>query len=316
MKKYRVLLLGLGSIGKRHARLIMQNFQHEVVALRSFLGQEKNDLAIPELFSWDEVDAKEFDAAIIANPTHLHIETAIRCAERGLHLFIEKPVDCRLAGLEALLRLVRERQLSSYVAYPLRFHPVVHALKERLNGKRVLHSSMVCASFMPKWRVKQDYRKSYTCFKEKGGGVFFDMSHEIDMAEYLFGPVLEILGRLERKSDVTVDSDDCADLILIHDNGTTNVHLNMFSRQARRFVEVDTLEGYLCADLSHARMTMVTGEKIENEDFQYAPDSMYVSQLKYFFDNMGRTEMENDLLLASRLFTNMVKFYEAQQWKV
>ena len=95
----RVLIVGLGSIGKRHARLIRQHFPHEVVALRSFLGQEPNDLGIPEISSWEEAGRQRFDAAVIANPTNMHIDTALRCAEHGLHLFIEKPIDCRLAGL-------------------------------------------------------------------------------------------------------------------------------------------------------------------------------------------------------------------------
>ena len=98
----RVLLIGLGSIGTRHARLIRRHFPHEVFALRSFLGQERNDLGIPELASWKEVDEQGFDVAIIANPTFLHIDTATLCAERGLHLFLEKPVDCRLDGLGLL----------------------------------------------------------------------------------------------------------------------------------------------------------------------------------------------------------------------
>ena len=55
------------------------------------------------------------------------------------------------------------------------------------------------------------------------------MSHELDMAEYLFGPVTGIQGTLSRVSGLTVDSDDCADLLVSHEWGTTNIHLNSFS---------------------------------------------------------------------------------------
>ena len=72
--------------------------------MRTHIGPDSNDLGIPEISGWDEISAQRFDVALIANPTNMHIDTAIRCAERGLHLFIEKPIDCRLDGLDHLLR--------------------------------------------------------------------------------------------------------------------------------------------------------------------------------------------------------------------
>jgi predicted dehydrogenase len=308
----RILIVGLGSIGKRHARLLRQHFPHEVVALRSFLGQETNDLGIPEVSSWEEVDSQTFDVAVIANPTNMHIETALRCAERGLHLFIEKPIDCRLAGLEDLIRIVGERQLTAYVAYPLRFHPVVRGLKERLRERNVLHAGMVCASFLPDWRPSQDHRKVYSSSTEQGGGIFLDMSHELDLAEYLFGPVLEIQGKLSRMSELTVDSDDCADLLVTHESVMTNIHLNMFSREPRRFVEIDTSDGYMCADVRGQIISDFTRGAKEEERFSIDGDHIYLEQLRYFFDNIGRQDMDNTLLLASGLYKKMIEFREEQ----
>jgi predicted dehydrogenase len=314
VKKLRVLFLGLGSIGRRHARLIQSNFPHELVALRSHHGQEPNDLGVAEISSWDEVDARAFDVAFITNPTFLHVENAQRCAERGLHLFMEKPVDCALSGLEKLLETIRLQRLTTYVAYPLRFHPVVRALKKKLEGKTCLHANMVCASYLPHWRPKQDHRKSYASMRDKGGGVFLEMSHELDLAQYLFGPVLEITGKLNRSSDLTVDSDDCADLILRHHHTSTNVHLNLFSRQRRRFIEVDLPDGYLRADLCQPKVTGLSGDEAIHEDFTIESDSMYVSQLKYFFANIGLGEMENSLPEASPLFRTMIEFRESQNY--
>ena len=60
------------------------------------------------------------------------------------------------------------------------------------------------------------------------------MSHEIDMAQYLFGPVTEIEGTLGRVGGVTVDSDNSADILVSHEWGTTNIHLNSVSEVPRR----------------------------------------------------------------------------------
>jgi predicted dehydrogenase len=308
----RVLVVGLGSIGKRHARLIQQHLPYDLVALRSLRGQERNDLGIPEVYSWEEVDERSFDVALIANPTYLHIDTATRCAERGFHLFLEKPIDCRLAGLDHLLGMVRERELSAYVGYPLRFHPVVRGLKEQLAECKVLHATMISASFLPDWRPNQDYLRVHSRFRDQGGGVFLEMSHALDMAEYLVGPSVQISGTLRRVSDLTADADDCADLVVSHGSATANIHLNLFSRHARRFVEVDTSEGYLRGDLRNASIVGVAGGQTISERFQIEADSMYLSQLRYFFDNLGRSDMMNNLAQASSLFRTMIGFREGQ----
>ena len=58
-----------------------------------------------------------------------------------------------------------------------------------------------------------------------------------------------------------MDSDDCADLLVSHAWGTTNIHLNSFSREPRRFVEVDTSDGYLRGDVRRQTITDISGRQ-------------------------------------------------------
>ena len=103
----KVLFLGLGSIGKRHVRLLLKNFDHEVSALRSRKGQGTDiQIGVKELVSWNEVDSTKYDVAFVTNPTSLHLRSALECAQRGMHLFIEKPIDCPVGGLETFLFFV------------------------------------------------------------------------------------------------------------------------------------------------------------------------------------------------------------------
>lgn len=308
----RVLLVGLGSIGSRHLRLIRQHFSFEVTALRSHRGKDSGASGIPELTSWEEIDKQSFDVALITNPTNLHINSAIRCAERGMHLFIEKPIDCQLAGLDVLESLVRQHALTAYVAYPLRFHPVVRALKKRLSAGTPLHASMVCSSFLPHWRPNQDYRQSYSCFRHRGGGVLLDMSHELDMAEYLFGPVKELRGTLGRQSGLTTDSEDCADMVAVHEHNVTNIYLSYFGVSARRYIEVETSTGLVRADLRTPSILSASSRELDTESFSVDADSMYLDQLRYFFANLGRADIDNCLAQARALFETIIAFREDQ----
>lgn len=310
----RIVILGLGSIGRRHARLLRQHFPHEVevVSMRTHMGQQSNDLGIPEISGWDEISAQRLDVALIANPTDMHIDTAARCAERGLHLFIEKPIGCTLDGLDRLLGVVAERRLTAYVAYPMRFHPVVRELKSRLAGRTVLHANMVCASFLPDWRPDQDHLTGYSASWARGGGVFLDMSHELDMAQYLFGPVTAIQGTLGRVGGVTVDSDDWADVLVSHESGTTNIHLNSVSEVPRRYVEIDLAHGHLHGDVRGQTVTDWQDGTKSEAAFSTDGDWMYVEQLRYFLANLGHEDFDNSLQRASGLYRKMIDFREAR----
>lgn len=309
----RVLVIGLGSIGTRHARLLTSHFPDvSVVALRSGQSSEANPLGIPEIHSWEEVDADAFEAAVIANPTSRHLETAMQCAQRGLHLFVEKPIDCRLAGLDDLLTVVQKRGLTTYVAYPLRHHAVVRTLRSRLGDRSVLSACLVSASYLPDWRPGRNHLEVYSARSEMGGGVLLEMSHELDLAQHLFGTVHEVRGALRRVDGVTVDAEDCADVLLTHDWGITNIHLDMISRRARRTIEVETADGYVIADIR--RQTVTDNRDGITEEFSVAadPDDMYVAQLRYFLSGLGETGLDNNLHQASSLFKKIIELREEE----
>ena len=314
-RSMKILICGLGSIGKRQARLLKNHFSHELFALRTGIGQEKNELLIPELDSWKEVGS--FDAAFITNPTHRHLETAIECAGRGMHLFIEKPLDCKTKGLAELVKLVEERQKVAYVAYPLRFHPLIRKLKSELQDKKILHARMVCSSYLPDWRPSQDHKNSYSSYRSKGGGVILDLSHELDNAVFLFGDLEKIEGHSGRRSDLTVDAEDFADLILLHSGENsgmvTSVHLDYFGRPSQRIVEVQTADGFFKVDLisnTYASFQHVSGHLEETQDsIMLDRDELYLTQLRYFFENLQNSKrMENNLSEASRLFYKLIEF--------
>ena len=84
----KIILFGLGSIGSRYARLLKENFNHELYAYRHKRNSKKNNLGIKEIFDLKEIDKIKPDAAFITNPTYKHIEFATLCAKNGIDIFI------------------------------------------------------------------------------------------------------------------------------------------------------------------------------------------------------------------------------------
>ena len=305
----KIIFFGLGSIGQRHAKILLDNYDHELFAFRTKKGRYKQELPIKEIYSWDDVEKLKPDIAFITNPTSSHIETALNCAKNGYRLFIEKPIDSKKEGLDELLKIVRDKQLPSYVAYNLRFHPVINKLKGYINQYYFLHMRVLCTSFLPDWRPEQDHKKSYSSNLKLGGGVLLDLSHEIDYVDYLLDGINKIEGNYGRKSDITIDSDDYADILAESPKGMSNIHINFLSHVTMRKIYVDFKGLSIVCDVNKGIVQEYKHNKIINM-FEYETDTntTYINQLKYFFDHIDDCNMMNNLNDAANLFNKVIDF--------
>ena len=287
-----LLFVGLGSIGRRHATLIFKHFpQYEIYALRS--GYSENNLPfVCNLYNWYEVDLINFDAAFICNPTDKHIDSAIQYAARGMHLFVEKPLSVNLDNLQILKNIVSLKNLTCYVAYPFRHHPDLKAIKKIIGNNHVKLSQFECLTWLPAWN------KPYSMKKETGGGALLELSHEIDMAQYLCGRIKQITGVGNKVSEVTEDCEDQVRLTLLHETGAESyLRLDLSSRRfEKRTIEIMTENYHGIYDLNATKQMF------------YA--RMYLNQLQYFFDNLGNVEIENNLFEAADLFEKIIEFRE------
>ena len=305
----RIIFFGLGSIGARHARILKEHFSHEMYAFRSAKDALPNDLGIAEVSNWEEVEKIKPEIALIANPTSMHIETALKCARLGMHLFIEKPLSNSVDGVAELVQLCREKNLTCYTAYCLRFHPVINELKEYLRDKKILHVRAIVSSYLPNWRPGTDYKKSYSANAAQGGGVLLDLSHEFDYLEYLFGVLQDMKGWYGRVSNMTVDVEDAADVLMKTASGVPiNLHMNFMSRLEERKVIIDFEGGYVIGDIRNNRVEWMDGDKKEEKTFTTTRDEYFKEQLEYFFANIGNAKIMNNLAESSALLNKILDF--------
>ena len=305
----KIIFFGLGSIGKKHALLLKKNYpQHQLWAFRSGSSTSPNstssnltspnELGLPEIKDLAELEKIQPDAAFITNPTSEHLKYAIYCAKKKINLFIEKPLDKSNKNLSAFIKEVKKSKVKVYVAYCLRFHPVIQWLKEYLREHHPIHATINCSSYLPNWRKNGPHLQSYSAQKELGGGVILDLSHEIDYLYYLFGKVKKIKANAAKISDVTVDAEDFADVLLQFDKVYANLHLNFLSRLKRREIIIDFKDQTIIADLINSKVVILKENKNLVRKFAGEPDQMYLSQLHYFFnllkeDNLSPNKSED-----------------------
>jgi len=231
----KVLIIGYGSIGKRH---------YEV--LSNFSGIESIDIVTKQNIddkttykSIQEIkNISQYSYFVIASQTNKHYEQLkyLDMHVKAKTIFCEKPLFEKKQELKILNNEV-------YIGYVLRFHPLLQKLKSFLQDERVINVNIKCGQYLPTWRPNTDYRDSYSAKRSEGGGVLLDLSHEIDYVQWLFGKIENIKSYQLKVSDLEIDSDDLTMFIgKTEKNSIVNLSIDYISKITHRKVMVDSRE--------------------------------------------------------------------------
>jgi predicted dehydrogenase len=201
----KVLIIGYGSIGRRHEEILSKFSGITFVDLvtKQNIENKKTFDAINNVS-----DIQSYDYFVIASETHKH-NKQLKYLEENVTdkiIFCEKP----LFEINKDLKIEKNQV---FVGYVLRFHPMLQKLKSFLHNEKVLSVNVNCGQYLPTWRPNTDYRNSYSAKKDEGGGVLLDLSHEIDYIQWLFGTMKEIKSYQLKISDLEIDTDDLTTLI-------------------------------------------------------------------------------------------------------
>ena len=138
----KILVVGYGSVGRRHTKNLQLLGCDDLIFLRSGRPNTIDQVPPPGEQVSDLSDALAHDvvAAIIATPSAAHLDTALPLAKHGCHLFIEKPVttDGDIDRCEQLIKIAREKNLVTMVGCQFRFHPLLKELREGLRSGRTV----------------------------------------------------------------------------------------------------------------------------------------------------------------------------------
>lgn len=281
-----VLIIGFGSIARKHLAALREiDPEVKVSALRSSSAHEVID-GVTSIVSLDQLRETP-DFTIIANPTFLHGEAIKQASKLGCPLFVEKPVFSNLSQASEGRQLVRDKNLPTYIACNLRFHPAIRFLKQHLEGNayRVNEVNLYCGSYLPDWRPGKDYRAIYSANEAMGGGVHLDLIHEIDYCTWLFGMPSSSECLRTRHSSLEIPASDFASYRLLYPGFTASITLNYYRRDPKREIEIVTDSGTIRADLL-ACLVRSSGDG--GILFQAEPDMSrtYVAQMRYFLDQI------------------------------
>jgi predicted dehydrogenase len=299
----RGLVIGYGSIGERHARVL------ERLGITVSIASRRNECGGRPVFSSFDAaqDSGPFDYIMVANETARHAETLARIAVAGHDglVLVEKPLFSEKAHLPA------HRFRRAAVGYNLRFHPVVQALRTALAGRRVQIANIYVGQHLDLWRPGRDVASSYSASRTAGGGALRDLSHELDLAAWLFGPWRRVAAMGGRLGAVTVDSDDGWGILLCCEVcPVVTMEMNYLDRPGRRTITVQTDGETLHADLMACALETAEGR----QEFAVERDQTYATMHQAMFDGSSDLCTLEEGARAVELIEAIERSAHEQRW--
>ena len=305
----KILMMGLGSIGQRHVRNIRRLLgdSAELIAYRSRgskttfndkleirqgvdLEKEYNIKAFGDI---DEALAQKPDIAFITNITAKHIECALKAAEAGCHIFMEKPLGDDLGKTEELAGLISKKDLVFFMGFQNRYHPCIRKVKETLDGGsfgRIVYGECEFSERLTTMHRYEDYRGTYMARKDMGGGPVLNLlMHDLDVIRYLFGKPDSVSGVVRNNSTLEIDVEESANAVFSWDNENCfqfALHTDFLQYPPVHRFKIVGEYGRIEADLNAAVVRIYTGDEPVREeswpDFQR--NDMFIEELKDFLE--------------------------------
>lgn len=262
----RVLICGMGSIGRRYCREINESWPSiKIAALRSGSSDycaEENKLNAS--FNSIELALKwEPEAAIIASPASCHVEQALRLSEQQIPLLIEKPVGTGLENSTLLKRLLENADsVPMYLGYVLRHDQCISNIRNLITSDGLgefISADFYCGSWLPSWRPNQNYKDSVSAQQNLGGGALLELSHEIDLAEWLIGPITINRALLRNSDTFDIDVEDQAYLLGQNKKGCPiSIRLEFCTSPAKRTISLHFTNSQITCDLLKGEVKKLT----------------------------------------------------------
>lgn len=274
----RVGVIGVGALGRHHARLYRQCAQAELVGVYDLQAdareQVASDLGVRAFSDMKEL-LREVDAVSLATPTDLHHAMGMEILACGRHLLIEKPITVLPGEAEQLISLAKGAGLILQVGHVERFNPVICAFEKRLNNPRFIEAHRMAAYPPPRPGARP---------RGTEVGVVLDlMIHDIDIVLHLVSSEVSSVDAIG--IPVLSAHEDIANARIRFENGcVANLTASRVSPDPMRKIRIFEPNCYVSLDYAQkgAEIFRKTDDGIQRETLAIEDHNALQVQLEHF----------------------------------
>lgn len=256
MSELRFGVVGLGSMGRHHARVLQDLEGVSLVGVCDPAGDVHGVArhircagSVAEMVSWG------IDAAAVAVPTEDHLSVGLELAAAGVHMLVEKPLAHSVEAGEELAQAFDDAHLIAAVGHVERFNPAVRSLKVRLEQGDLGEIYQIATS-----------RQGPFPDRVRDVGVVKDLAtHDIDIAAWVANSGFESVSARVTHRAGRPHEDLVAVVGRLHDETVVNHLVNWLTPMKQRQVTVTGERGCFVADTLTADLTFFANGKIASE---------------------------------------------------
>jgi predicted dehydrogenase len=300
-KNIKILFFGLGGVGQRHLRNILQLCNNPKIAAIKYSANtfeitdhleidtsvniiKKYNISIYKNLK-DAVKIFQPDIAIIATPSNSHSAIALDALKNGMHVFLEKPITTNMDELELIKKYLNQNDGNLSINYMMRSDPSFIKLKQAINEKKIgkiISAQFTHNSYFPLWHEYEKYQNLYAGKSSLGGGTILTNIHIIDLLYCLFGlpkRVFTIGGKL---SSLEIDVEDTIASLIDYDFPVT-LNLSFTQKPNLNEIIINGEEGKLIMSFDTNELTFIDSYGKKNTfKSDIARNDLFVSCLKDF----------------------------------
>jgi len=269
----KILVAGLGSIGKRHLNnLLSLKYEDISVVTRSNLPA-----GLPSLCTYKSIAEafkhNFFNTVFICTPTSHHIANLYEILQNKVeNIYVEKPLSHDTNDIAQILSLAASYKNNIVVGYDLHFDPGIQKiralLQQNIIGKIISVNAFV-GQYLPDWRPYEDHRKGTSARKETGGGVLLDIVHEFDYLCWLTGNADEVACFYTNSGSLEIETEEAAEVLIKFSNGVIGtVHLDYLQRSLVRYCIFTGTHGTITCNIAKSNVNWIT-ENGNTGEFNY-----------------------------------------------
>lgn len=289
-----ILIVGTGSAGKRHAKNLhalgceiscMDPRQDRL----DEIGAEEINLKTAFTSLEDAFAAEDrFDAVVVASPPSFHVDQCISALQRGVPVLLEKPVSPDLTGALKLQSAVKDTAVPLLLGYTWRWWPPLLKVKTLVDQQAVgqlRHVKFTMAAHLADWHPWERYQDFFMASKTLGGGAILDESHWLDLMLWFFGMPEKLFAKVEKVSDLEIDSDDNVDMLVFYESGMrVSLHLDLYARPHEKSIQFAGENGTLIWQPNSIKIGKEMDPNWEIEEFDYDRNDMFVGVAEEFLN--------------------------------
>ena len=294
----RVLVVGCGSIGRRHARVLQEIGVRDIAVCdpsEPARAAVLTALGLRESYAdYSQALGHGFDAVVLCTPPWLHIAQAKTAIERGCDVLTEKPLSHTLDGIDDLMATTERHGRILMVAFCMRFHAGLLQVKSLLDEGaigRLFSCRFEVGEYLPVCRPGVDYRTLFVTREDVG--VTIDYIHEPDLAIWLVGqPVRRVAAMTAQLSDLEMAGDDVAEEILwFDDRCMAQIHVDCARRTRRRVAHFLGVDGVIEIDFTDWNNCVIDtyragDEQWSRQTFSVERDDMFRAEDRLFLERV------------------------------